>query len=190
MKKVLIIDNYDSFTYNLVHMVEEILDHGVTVKKNDQLALEEIDDYDYLILSPGPGLPEDAGLLKTIIEKYKGKKKIFGVCLGLQAIGEVYGCQLKNLDQVFHGIQSDISITDTSSQLYEQVSDTLKVGRYHSWVIDESTLVENLKVTSRDKHGQIMSVEDRENAVYAVQYHPESIMTPEGKKLMTNFLNL
>jgi len=190
MKKVLIIDNYDSFTYNLVHAVEEILGHEVTVKKNDKVALEEIDAYDYLILSPGPGLPDDAGSLKEIIKAYKGKKKIFGVCLGLQAIGEVYGCQLKNLDQVYHGIQSEVEITDTSSPIYQELDSTIEAGRYHSWVIDEDTLVDELKVTSREAHGQIMSVEDKANNIYAVQYHPESIMTPSGKTILKNFLNL
>lgn len=190
MKKVLIIDNYDSFTYNLVHAVEEIIGHEVTIKKNDQLSLEETDAYEYLILSPGPGLPDDAGLLKDIIRTYRGKKKIFGVCLGLQAIGEVYGCKLMNLDQVYHGIQSDIKITEQSSTIYQDLPETILAGRYHSWVIDETTLSEQLTVTSREDNGQIMSVEDAANKVYAVQYHPESIMTPEGKKILANFLNL
>lgn len=190
MKKVLIIDNYDSFTYNLVHVLEEILGHSVTVKKNDQLTIDEVDGYDYIVLSPGPGLPDDAGLLKPIVKAYIGKKKIFGVCLGLQAIGEVYGCTLKNLDHVYHGIKSDIEITDNNSLIYKGMDSSIEAGRYHSWVIDEETITTDLKITSREAHGQIMSIEDRANQVYAVQYHPESIMTPQGKTILTNFLNL
>jgi len=190
MKKVLIIDNYDSFTYNLVHVVEEILGHEIEVRKNDQLTIDEVEGYEYIILSPGPGLPEDAGLLKEIIRTYRGKKKIFGVCLGLQAIGEVYGCELANLDKVFHGIKSEISITDDSSPIYNSLPEKIEAGRYHSWVINEDTLTSELAVTARAASGQIMSVEDRANHVYAVQYHPESIMTPEGKTILTNFLQV
>lgn len=190
MKKVLIIDNYDSFTYNLVNVVEEILGHTVTVRKNDALTIEEVDAFEYIILSPGPGLPDDAGLLKAIIKAYKGKKKIFGVCLGLQAIGEVYGCSLSNLNEVYHGIKSEIMITDSTSKIYEGLPSTIEAGRYHSWVIDEVTIVDALKITAREANGQIMSVEDEVNNVYAVQYHPESIMTPEGKAILSNFLNI
>lgn len=190
MKQVLIIDNYDSFTYNLVHLVEEILGHKITVKKNDQLSVAEVDNYEYIILSPGPGLPADAGLLKEIIKTYRGKKKIFGVCLGLQAIGEVYGCRLVDLNIVFHGIKSEIQITSSDSPIYKDLPEKIEAGRYHSWVIDESTLVDDLAVTSREAQGQIMSIEDRANKVFAVQYHPESIMTPNGKTILSNFLNL
>lgn len=190
MKQVLIIDNYDSFTYNLLHVIEEILGHAVTVKKNDAMTIDEVDDYEYIILSPGPGLPDDAGLLKTIIKEYKGKKKIFGVCLGLQAIGEVYGCSLSNLDEVYHGIKSEIEITDSTSKIYKGIPSSIEAGRYHSWVIDESTMVDTLKITAREANGQIMSIEDEANNVFAVQYHPESIMTPEGKTILFNFLNL
>ncbi len=190
MKKVLIIDNYDSFTYNLVHAVEDIIKQAVTIKKNDKLTIEEIDNYDYLLLSPGPGLPDDAGSLKQIIKTYVGKKKIFGVCLGLQAISEIYGCKLKNLDQVYHGIQSAINLIDLSSPIYKGLNPTIKAGRYHSWVINEETLSDKLKVTAREANGQIMSIEDREQNIFAVQYHPESIMTPDGNTILSNFLSL
>jgi len=190
MKKVLLIDNYDSFTYNLVHAIEEILGQKVDVYKNDHITSEETERYEYLILSPGPGLPDEAGNLKDIIRHSIGKKKIFGVCLGLQAIAEVYGCQLKNLDQVYHGIQSEITITDPESKIYSGLPQHLKAGRYHSWVIDSSTLTDNLKITSIETHDQIMSVEDTAKHVYAVQYHPESIMTPEGNKILSNFLSI
>jgi len=189
MKKVLIIDNYDSFTFNLVHAAEEIMGTAVTVKKNDLISIDEVAEYDYLILSPGPGLPDEAGLLKDIIRTYKNTKKILGVCLGLQAIAEVYGCELKNLTQVYHGIKSEISLTQ-SSPIYKQVPDKIEVGRYHSWVIDEKTLVNELNVTSKDSLGQIMSIEHQSDKVYAVQYHPESIMTPYGNKILENFLAL
>jgi len=174
MKKVLVIDNYDSFTYNLVHALEEILGHEVTVKKNDQLSIADVDNYEYLILSPGPGLPEDAGLLKEIIKTYMGQKKIFGVCLGLQAIAEVYGCSLKNLEQVYHGIQSEITLTDKESPIYRDLNKSITAGRYHSWVIDEDTLVPELKITSREAKGQIMSIEDRNQHIYAVQTRSEA----------------
>ena len=188
MKKVLLIDNYDSFTYNLVHLVEEITGQSVVVKKNDQLTIAEIEDYEYLILSPGPGLPQDAGLLKEVIETYGPHKKILGVCLGLQAIGEVYGCRLKNLNQVYHGIQSEV-VQSQESILFKGLATRLEVGRYHSWVIDETTINDQLKITSRDTTGQIMSIEHTEYNVYAVQYHPESIMTESGRMILTNFLN-
>lgn len=189
MKKVLIIDNYDSFTYNLVHAIEEITGEVVTVKKNDKITIEEIEAYDYLILSPGPGLPDEAGLLKEIIRNYGPAKKILGVCLGLQAIGEVYGCQLKSLNQVYHGIQSEVVQTQKSA-LFVGLPERLAVGRYHSWVIDEETLVDDLVVTSRDTEGQIMSIEHTRDSVYGVQYHPESIMTPQGLAILTNFLSI
>ncbi len=190
MKKVIIIDNYDSFVYNLVHAVEEILDQDITIKKSDKITLDEIENYDYIILSPGPGLPDEAGLLKEVIKKYGPSKKILGVCLGLQAIGEVYGCELQNLKQVYHGIQSEIQVTDKSSAIYKGLPATIEAGRYHSWVIEEKSLTDDLKVTSRAADGEIMSIEHIDHQVYAVQYHPESIMTPEGKKILANFLAL
>ena len=188
MKKVLIVDNYDSFTYNLVHLVEEVLGHSVDIKKNDQLTIEEVDAYEYLILSPGPGLPQEAGLLKELIQTYATKKKILGVCLGLQAIGEVFGCQLKQLSQVYHGIKSEV-LQCESSILFEGLTERLEVGRYHSWVIDESTITDKLIITSRDATGKIMSIEHNAYKVYGVQYHPESIMTEAGKIILRNFLN-
>ncbi len=187
MNNVLIIDNYDSFTFNLVHAVEEITGSKAAIKKNDLLTINEVERFDHIILSPGPGLPEEAGLLKSIIETYHSTKKIFGVCLGLQAIAEVYGCKLKNLKQVYHGIKSEITITKTS-KLYNGLPQKIEAGRYHSWVIDEETLVQELHVTSRDSHGQIMSIEHQSDKVYAVQYHPESIMTPVGNQILENFL--
>lgn len=190
MKQVLIVDNYDSFTYNLVHSVETILGYSVTVKKNDALVLSELADFEYFILSPGPGLPQEAGALLELIEAFGPTKKFLGVCLGLQAIAEAYGCQLKNLKQVYHGIRSKINVTAPQSKLYKHLPQQLMVGRYHSWVLDEATLSQNLIVSARDENGTIMSIEDPQRDVFAVQYHPESIMTDQGIKLLENFLAL
>lgn len=188
MSKTIIIDNYDSFTYNLVQIVNEIQGEEVTVRRNDETTIEEVSTYDHIILSPGPGLPEEAGLLKAIIQELGPTHKIFGVCLGLQAIGEVYGAKLKNLDQVFHGIQSEFVKTDNSSVIFDGVSDTFQAGRYHSWVIDKETISDDLIITAVGEFGEIMAAEHKVHKVFGVQFHPESIMTPEGSKMVRNFL--
>ena len=149
-----------------------------------------MESYTHIILSPGPGLPDAAGLLKPIIETYGSRKKILGVCLGLQAIGEVYNCSLRNLEQVYHGITSDVTIVEPASRLYANIETTISVGRYHSWVIDEDKMSNDLLITARDQNNEIMSIEHRQFAVYGVQYHPESIMTPKGKTIVENFLRL
>ena len=187
MKKVLVIDNYDSFTYNLVHYLEE-LDCKVTVRRNDQLTLDEVDAFNKIVLSPGPGIPDEAGLLKAIIEKYAPSKSIFGVCLGLQAIGEVFGGKLINLNKVYHGVATKVRITDTEDVIYKDIPQEIEVGRYHSWVLDVE-LPETLKATSYDESGQLMSLRHIEYDVSAVQYHPESVLTPDGKKILENWLN-
>lgn len=189
-KQVIIIDNYDSFTYNLVHIVEEILDENVTVVRNDEFELEDIEKYDYIILSPGPGIPEEAGLLKDVIRQYGNTKKIFGVCLGLQAIGEVYGAKLRNLEKVLHGQRTIMHQTEIESPIFINVPKSFYAGRYHSWVIDKSSDTSALEITSRGEQGEIMAVQHKEHAVYGVQFHPESIMTDEGKEMIANFLNL
>lgn len=190
MSKTIIIDNYDSFTYNLVQIVSEIEGEEVTVRRNDETTIEEVSGYDHIILSPGPGLPSEAGLLKPIIEQLGATHKIFGVCLGLQAIGEVYGASLKNLDQVFHGIQSEFVKTENKSILFEGVSDKFQAGRYHSWVIDKDTVSDDMIVTVVGEFGEIMAAEHKLHKVFGVQFHPESIMTPEGSKIVENFLKL
>ncbi len=187
MKKILVIDNYDSFTYNLVHYLED-LDCEVTVKRNDQLSIEEVDAFDKIVLSPGPGIPDEAGLLKEIIATYAPTKSIFGVCLGQQAIAEVFGGSLINLDQVYHGIASTIKITKTDDILFKDLGSEIEVGRYHSWVVNPD-LPEALEATSFDKNGQVMSIRHKEYDVCAVQYHPESVLTPNGKKILENWLN-
>jgi len=185
MKKILVIDNYDSFTYNLVHYLEE-LGCEVIVKRNDQLSLEEVDAFDKIVLSPGPGIPDEAGLLKQIIEKYAPTKSIFGVCLGQQAIAEVFGGSLINLDEVYHGIATKIKITK-EDVIFEGLPKEIEVGRYHSWVVNPD-LPEVLEATSLDENGQIMSLRHKTYDVRAVQFHPESVLTPEGKKMLENWL--
>lgn len=186
MKKILVIDNYDSFTYNLVHYLEE-LECKVVVKRNDQLTLEEIDAFDKIVLSPGPGIPDEAGLLKPIIEKYAPTKSIFGVCLGQQAIAEVFGGSLINLKEVYHGIATKINITK-DAVIFKDIPKEIEVGRYHSWVVD-TNLPDVLEATSVDENGQIMSLQHKEYDVHAVQFHPESVLTPQGKKMLENWLN-
>ncbi|KPM31819.1 Anthranilate synthase, amidotransferase component [Croceitalea dokdonensis DOKDO 023] len=183
---ILMIDNYDSFTYNLVHYLED-LGRAVVVKRNDQLALSEVDAFDEIVLSPGPGIPDEAGLLKEIIRTYGATKRLFGVCLGQQAIGEVYGGTLLNLDQVYHGVSTEIT-TVVEDYIFQGMPKTLEVGRYHSWVVN-SNLPKVLEATSMDKNGQIMSLRHREYDIRAVQFHPESVLTPQGKKILKNWLS-
>ncbi|MCK0191311.1 aminodeoxychorismate/anthranilate synthase component II [Arenibacter sp. F20364] len=182
---VLVIDNYDSFTYNLVHYLED-LDCTVTVKRNDQIHLEEIEAFDKIVLSPGPGIPDEAGLLKEIIEMYAPSKSIFGVCLGQQAIAEVFGGSLVNIDQVYHGIATKIDVVKDDI-LFEGLPKEIEVGRYHSWVVDP-VLPEILEATSYDENGQVMSLRHKVYDVSAVQFHPESVLTPHGKKILENWV--
>ena len=185
MKKILVIDNYDSFTYNLVHYLED-LDCDVDVRRNDQIEISEVDAYDNIVLSPGPGIPDEAGLLKEIIKTYAPTKRIFGVCLGQQAIGEVFGGKLINLDEVYHGIATTINIVE-EDELFEGLPVEIEVGRYHSWVVD-ADLPQSLVATSVDENGQIMSLRHKEYQVSAVQFHPESVLTPDGMKILENWL--
>ena len=186
MKKVFVIDNYDSFTYNLVHYLEE-LDCEVTVKRNDQFELDELEDYPLLLLSPGPGIPDESGLLKAAIERYAPSKKILGICLGQQAIGEVFGASLINLDKVYHGITTPVKVIK-EDVLFKDLPDVFDIGRYHSWVV-ETPLPEELNATSVDEEGQLMSLRHKTYDVCAVQYHPESVLTPHGKKILDNWIN-
>ena len=185
MEKVLVIDNYDSFTYNLVHYLKD-LKCEVIVKRNDQVTLDEVEDYGRIVLSPGPGIPDEAGLLKEIIAAYAPTKKIFGVCLGQQAIGEVFGGKLINLEEVYHGIATKIKITK-NDLLFENLPNEIEVGRYHSWVVHQD-LPEVLEATSIDENGQIMSLRHKTFDVRAVQFHPESVLTPLGKEILANWL--
>ena len=186
MKKVLVIDNYDSFTYNLVHYLED-LNCNVTVKRNDKLTIDFVEQFDKIVLSPGPGIPEEAGLLKEIIKTYAPTKSIFGVCLGQQAIAEVFGGQLINLNDVYHGVSTKVTITVNDESLFNGLEKNIEVGRYHSWVVDPN-LPESLEATSVDENGQIMSLRHKIYDVKGVQYHPESVLTPYGKKILENWL--
>ncbi|MBL7560423.1 aminodeoxychorismate/anthranilate synthase component II [Olleya sp. YSTF-M6] len=185
--KVLVIDNYDSFTYNLVHYLED-LNCEVTVKRNDKLTLDEVDAFQKIVLSPGPGIPDEAGLLKQIIKTYAPTKSILGVCLGQQAIGEVFGGSLINLQHVYHGIATDVNITVDDEVLFKNMDKTIEVGRYHSWVVD-ANLPDQLEATSFDSNGQVMSLRHKVYDVRGVQYHPESVLTPNGKQILKNWIN-
>lgn len=185
---ILIIDNYDSFTYNLVHLVNEI---GLQceVWRNDKFNIADVDAYDRIILSPGPGIPSEAGLLMEVIEKYAPTKSIFGVCLGQQAIAEVFGGKLYNLPQPMHGIATPITVTDKQERLFAGLPESFKVGRYHSWVVDENSLPDVLKITAvDDKDNSLMALSHKEYDVRGVQFHPESILTEFGKEMMKNWL--
>ncbi len=186
MKKILVIDNYDSFTYNLVHYLQD-LDCDVTVKRNDKLTLDEVDNFDKILLSPGPGIPDEAGLLKPIIERYGSSKSILGICLGQQAIAEVFGGSIENLKQVYHGVSTEIKLTNADDTLYYGLPNKLEVGRYHSWVVSKK-LPNDLIATSVDENGEIMSLKHKDFDVRAVQYHPESILTPHGKQILKNWV--
>ena len=186
MEKILVIDNYDSFTYNLVHYLQD-LDCDVTVKRNDKLSLEDVEAFDKILLSPGPGIPDEAGLLKAIIKRYGPSKSILGICLGQQAIAEVYGGSIKNLDAVYHGVATSIRRVNEDEVLYRGLPRELEVGRYHSWVVSKE-IPETLVITALDEKGEIMSLRHREFDVRAVQYHPESILTPHGKQLLKNWI--
>lgn len=186
-RQVAVIDNYDSFTFNLVHYLED-LGAGVTVFRNDELELEALEKFEKILLSPGPGIPDEAGLLKAAISKYAASKSILGICLGLQAIGEVFGAKLLNLSTVYHGTETEISITLQGETLFRGLPPTISVGRYHSWIVDAKSLPEALQATAVDQNGQIMSLRHKFYDVKGVQFHPESILTPHGKDILRNWL--
>jgi anthranilate synthase component 2 len=186
MKKILVIDNYDSFTYNLVHYLED-LNCEVTVYRNDEFDIDEIAIFDKILLSPGPGIPDEAGLLKAVIAKYAPTKSILGVCLGQQAIGEVFGGTLSNLDKVYHGVATMVKTSVDDELLFEGLGNEFEVGRYHSWVVD-ANLPDVLEATSFDENGQVMSLRHKTFDVRGVQFHPESVLTPNGKKILENWL--
>jgi anthranilate synthase component 2 len=185
--KILVIDNYDSFVFNLVHYLEE-LDCEVTVKRNDKFYLEEVENYDKILLSPGPGIPDEAGLLKAVIQKYAASKPIFGVCLGQQAIGEVFGGKLENLRKVFHGVATTATILKEDEPLFKGIIKKFEIGRYHSWVVSKEGFPEVLEITSVDENGQIMSLRHKRYDVCGVQFHPESVLTPMGKQIIKNWI--
>lgn len=185
--KILVIDNYDSFTYNLVHALKKFEGVTVEVKRNDEVAEGEPDLYDKIVFSPGPGLPEEAGSMLSIIKNYAGKKPMLGVCLGHQAIGESFGGTLQNMNNVLHGIATPITVV-SESYLFDNIPETFDAGRYHSWIVEKDSLPEVLEITSIDKEGRIMSFQHREFDIQGVQFHPESILTPIGEKILENWV--
>ncbi len=191
--KLLVFDNYDSFTYNLVHLVEKILGDKVTVCRNDQIDLDAVDAFDKIILSPGPGIPSEAGLLLPLIKAYAPKKSILGVCLGHQAIGEAFGGKLINLTTVYHGLATPIQLQRAGNQqrdndVFQGFDDELIVGRYHSWVVSNEAFPDELEVTARDANDYIMALRHKTYDVQGVQFHPESVLTPNGEKILRNWL--
>ena len=187
-KKILVIDNYDSFVYNLVHYLED-LDCEVVVKRNDRLSLTEVEGFEKILLSPGPGIPDEAGLLKEIIKTYAGSKSIFGVCLGQQAIGEVFGGSLTNLNEVYHGVATQVTLTVTDELLFQGLESNFEVGRYHSWVVSDQDLPDCLEVLAVTEEEEIMGLRHKEYPIVGVQFHPESILTEYGRELLQNFLD-
>ncbi len=187
MIKTVIIDNYDSFTYNLSHLLKE-LGADVTVVRNDMFRLEDLEQYDRIVLSPGPGIPSEAGLMPQVIKAYAGRKPILGICLGHQAIGEAFGAKLLNIGNVVHGVATPAHIT-IQDYLFKGLPKDIEVGRYHSWVVDDKDLPQCLEVTSRSDDGYIMSLRHREYDIRGIQFHPESVLTPQGKTIINNWLN-
>ena len=186
--KILLLDNYDSITYNLLHVVKELGIKDVEIFRNDQIALSEIERFDKIILSPGPGIPEEAGLLLPIIKQYAPTKSILGVCLGHQAIGEAFGATLENLTDVYHGVQTPVHIIKDDI-LFQHLEHEIPVGRYHSWVVSRNAFPECLEITAESQEGQIMALRHRMYDVHGIQFHPESVLTPQGKVIIQNFLN-
>ena len=200
--RILVFDNYDSFTYNLVHLVERILHEKVDVHRNDQVPLEKVKEYDKIILSPGPGIPEEAGLLLPLIKEYASSKSILGVCLGHQAVGEAFGGKLINLSEVYHGVATPVRLVNRESgvgrnnaslithhALFEGLPEEFEVGRYHSWIVSEENFPEELEVTARDENNFIMALQHKTYDVQGVQFHPESVLTPKGELILRNWLD-
>lgn len=192
--KVLIFDNYDSFTYNLVHMVEKIIHAKTDVFRNDKISLEKINEYDKIILSPGPGLPSESGLLLPLIKEYSSSKSILGVCLGQQAIAEVFGGKLINLKEVYHGVATKIKVkenrTQSENDIFKDLPNEFEAGRYHSWIVAKENFPDDLEITAEDENGYIMALRHKTFDVQGVQFHPESVLTPDGEKIMRNWLGV
>jgi len=203
--KILVFDNYDSFTYNLVHLVKKIVKDQLDVYRNDQIPMEKVKEYDKIILSPGPGIPKEAGMLLPLIKEYAQSKSILGVCLGHQAIGEAFGGNLVNLSTVYHGVSTPVKIVkretangkDDSSvalhvthDLFVDLPDEIEVGRYHSWIVSDEGFPQELEVTARDENGYIMALQHKTYDVQGVQFHPESVLTPDGETILRNWLKV
>lgn len=187
--KILVLDNYDSFTYNLVHMVEDITGNLPDVYRNNEISIEEIERYDVIILSPGPGIPDEAGILKDVIKYYAGKKPIFGVCLGLQAITEVFGGNIVNMGEVFHGVATEMEITKKDAIIFKGIPTKFEAARYHSWIATHKNFPSEISITAVDEDGGIQAIEHNTFNISAVQFHPESILTTVGEQIVRNFIN-
>jgi anthranilate synthase component 2 len=185
---ILILDNYDSFTYNLVHMVEDITGKLPDVFRNDEIAIEDIERYDVIILSPGPGIPDEAGILKEVIATYAGRKPIFGVCLGLQAITEVFGGQIENMGEVFHGVATEMTVIEKDADIFKGIPQKFDAARYHSWIASKENFPKTIAITAVDEDGGIQAIQHKEFNLSAVQFHPESILTEVGEQIVRNFL--
>jgi len=185
--KILVLDNYDSFTYNLVHIIRA-LGHPMDIFRNDKISMEEVKKYDKILLSPGPGIPDEAGIMKQVISEYGTTKSILGICLGHQGIGEVYGAKLFNIPKVLHGVTSVVKVTDNDEYLFKGVTPTFQATHYHSWAVLPDSITADLKVTATNDDGLVMALSHVRHDVKGVQFHPESIMTPEGPKMIANWL--
>lgn len=187
--KILVFDNYDSFTYNLVHLVKKIVKDQLDVYRNDEIPLEKVKEYDKIILSPGPGIPSEAGLLLPLIKEYAATKSILGVCLGHQAIGEAFGGSLINLSTVYHGVSTNCKLQTANSKLFKGLPEEIEVGRYHSWIVSEKNFPKELDVTAKDDNGYIMALQHKTYDIQGVQFHPESVLTPNGETILRNWLS-
>lgn len=189
MARILVLDNYDSFTYNLVHYIRNDGNHSVEIALNDKIRLDDVQSYDGIVLSPGPGIPSESGLLKPLIERYGSEKRIMGVCLGHQAIAEVFGGSLINLNSVYHGIATPVTYRYPEHYIFKGLPRTFEAGRYHSWVVDENTFPDCLNIEATDENGLIMSLSHKQFDICGVQFHPESVLTPLGSSIISNWLN-
>ena len=188
--KIMVLDNYDSFTYNLVHILKELTSEPVDVHRNDEIGLGTFSNYDKILISPGPGVPDQAGITKKMIEHFANTKSILGVCLGCQAIAEVFGGKLINLDKVYHGVETNINVLDENDRIFREIPVSFTAGRYHSWVIDENNFPADLKITAKDDEGMIMAITHLTHDVKGVQFHPESVLTGYGKQILLSWLNI
>lgn len=187
MKKILVLDNYDSFTYNLVHYVESVFDGEIVVKRNNKISLDEVKGFDAVVLSPGPGLPKDAGIMPELIAHYHSSIPILGICLGHQCIAEYFGAKIYNLPVVYHGVATPVKLKNTNG-IFQGMNETIEAGRYHSWAVEENSVPEELEVLATDNQGIIMAIQHKRFPITGIQFHPESILTPEGKQIIKNWL--
>ena len=190
MKKIVVIDNYDSFTYNLVHALNSLTGDRIDVFRNDRVNMDELQSYDLIVLSPGPGIPDEAGSLKEVIARFAPSKRILGVCLGHQAMAEVFGGELENINKVYHGVSTKVKILDTEDYIYKDIPDEFDGGRYHSWIVSKENFPDCFRITAVAENGEIMGMAHKEYDLRGVQYHPESVLTKYGNQIIKNWLKL